>query len=51
MKHIVIRSSPKGQAFIGYCPLCGTTDLTIKDAMVDCANVIGATQSEAMAMV
>lgn len=35
-KHIIERTSPKGQAFIGTCARCGQTDLPITAAKEPC---------------
>ena len=48
MKHHVERTSPKGQAFVGTCRLCGKTDLKMSAALEDCENVRGLTVEEAM---
>ena len=48
MKHHIERTSPKGEAFVGTCRLCGQTGLRAADATKDCANVRGLTEGEAM---
>lgn len=49
MKHLLNRTSPKGQPFIGTCALCGTANLTLKDfANDECANQRRLTQDEAV---
>ncbi len=48
MKHHINRTSPKGQAFIGTCYLCGKPGLKFEDAQNDCENVRGLTVEEAL---
>jgi len=47
MKHTIIRTSPKGEKFIGYCCLCGKENLSLSD-MSECENVINATNQDAL---
>ena len=46
--HSVERTSPKGQAFIGVCRLCGTPNLSMADAQRECPNQRGLTASEVL---
>jgi len=48
MQHHVERTSPKGQAFIGTCRLCGKPNLKASAALEDCENVRGLTVDEAL---
>lgn len=32
----LMRTSPKGEAFVGYCPRCGKQDLTPSQIQEDC---------------
>ena len=36
MSHAIIRTSPKGQTFIGRCHKCGAENLGMADALRDC---------------
>lgn len=49
MKHVVERTSPKGQDFIGVCRLCGKTGLPMTAALEECENIRGLTYREAFA--
>lgn len=44
--HSIRRTSPKGEAFIGYCVKCGEQGLSIKDMDKPCANLRSTTQDE-----
>jgi hypothetical protein len=46
--HVVERTSPKGEKFIGICRACGTAGLTLADAQQECPNQRGLTQDEAV---
>lgn len=48
MKHHIERTSPKGAAFLGTCRLCGAANLTMADAMNDCPNVRGLSETAAL---
>jgi hypothetical protein len=48
MKHSLERTSPKGQAFIGTCVLCGAPNLALSAAQEDCSNVRGLTDEQAL---
>jgi hypothetical protein len=36
--HVLERTSPMGEAFVGRCTLCGKKGLRSKDALKECAN-------------
>jgi hypothetical protein len=46
--HLVVRTSPKGERFIGTCVLCGTTGLTSSAPLEHCDNQRGLTQDQAL---
>lgn len=46
--HAIMRTSPKGEAFVGTCRLCGQDNLKMEDARKECSNVRGLTQEEAL---
>jgi len=48
MPHAIIRTSPKGQEFIGVCTKCGTENLRANQANERCENVRGVTQGQAL---
>ena len=49
MKHVLIRTSPKGNDFIGGCELCGQAGLTLKDfEFEECPNYADASQEDAV---
>lgn len=47
-RHAIIRTSPKGEKFIGTCMKCGEKNLTIADMVKHCANVSGMSDEEAL---
>ena len=46
--HSAIRTSPKGEQFIGECLLCGKKGLTAAQVMSKCENIEGKTEGEAL---
>ena len=46
--HTVLRTSPKGQAFIGACIQCGKEDLTLSQARGECDNPLAMTEEESI---
>lgn len=46
--HAIHRTSPKGQAFIGTCSLCGKTGLPMSAVREACENIRGLSQDEAL---
>ncbi len=46
--HSITRTSPKGEAFVGTCSLCGQANLTIRDMRTKCTNQRGMTESDAL---
>ena len=46
--HALIRTSPKGERFIGTCMKCGVSGLTIKDMGSPCENVAGMSDEDAL---
>ena len=48
-RHVVRRTSPKGEQFLGVCTMCGTEGLTIRDANTECPNPLGRTFQQAWA--
>jgi hypothetical protein len=46
--HLLDRTSPKGEYFIGTCRLCGTHGLRMKQANERCANPTGVTAEQAI---
>lgn len=48
MKHHIERTSPKGQAFVGTCRLCGKMNLPMSAVHEDCENVRGLSAEEAL---
>lgn len=50
LTHVLERTSPKGEAFIGRCRLCGKENLSMKDALADCPNPKRISSAEALTM-
>lgn len=48
VRHSLRRTSPKGEAFVGVCVLCGTEGLSLKDMTQECANQRGLTKDQAL---
>ena len=49
MKHSLRRTSPKGQAFLGVCTLCGKENVTLEQmGKEECPNVRGLSEEEAV---
>jgi len=48
MKHHIERTSPKGQAFIGVCRLCGKPNLPMSAVHDECENVRGLSADDAL---
>ena len=51
MKHVLIRTSPKGEGekFIGSCEICGQAGLTLKDfEFEECPNYADASPKDAV---
>jgi hypothetical protein len=46
--HVIERTSPKGQDFIGTCRLCGIRGLKMSAVHEDCENVRGLTPEQAL---
>lgn len=46
--HSLRRTSPKGQAFVGCCALCGKQDLPFEAAREYCENPIAVGQEQAI---
>ncbi len=46
--HLIERTSPKGEKFVGRCSLCGKPNLTTKDANEDCSS--GVSQGSVLLM-
>jgi hypothetical protein len=46
--HLLDRTSPKGEYFIGTCRLCGTQGLRMEQANERCANPTGVTAEQAI---
>lgn len=46
--HVLNRTSPKGQSFVGTCSLCGKPNLTLADMNSECENMRGLSQDEAL---
>lgn len=46
--HSLRRTSPKGQAFIGECVLCGEKNLSMWEAGEPCSNPIGMSQVDTL---
>lgn len=47
-RHTLHRTSPKGTPFVGTCPLCGRTGLTISDINDECDNPRRLSRSDAL---
>jgi hypothetical protein len=47
-QHVLVRTNPKGEAFIGTCVLCGVAGLRMEQVNEFCENVRGLTQEEAL---
>jgi hypothetical protein len=48
MNHVIERTSPKGQKFVGTCILCGIAGLVMSDSLAQCTNPEGISQTEAL---
>ena len=48
MKHLLLRTSPKGQPFVGTCQLCGLTGLPMRAMEDECENLAGASEGDAL---
>ena len=46
--HALIRTTPKGEPFLGTCLLCGTPALPMRAALEPCPNQRGLSQDEAL---
>jgi uncharacterized OB-fold protein len=46
--HALVRTSPKGQRFIGRCIKCGASDLPMSAACDECPNPKGMSQDDAL---
>lgn len=46
--HLIDRTSPMGQDFIGKCRLCGQTNLRMIDAQKACLNPQGITSAQSI---
>jgi hypothetical protein len=46
--HVIQRTSPFGEAFIGECMLCGASGLTLFDALLPCENLLRITEDDAL---
>lgn len=47
-RHSMERTSPKGQAFVGTCSLCGRTGLTLENMTDECENQRGLSEDDAL---
>lgn len=48
MTHVIDRTSPLGQAFLGTCRLCGMPNLKNTDVFKECQNPRGVSSDEAL---
>lgn len=48
MTHALVRTSPKGEVFLGTCTQCGTQNLPRRAALETCPNQRGLSQDEAL---
>lgn len=48
MRHVLDRTSPKGEKFQGTCRLCGATNISIYGANSECPNPRGLSPDDAM---